>query len=327
MKIIAKDILNNAVASIMKILLAEYAMGIGMGGTLLLEGKAMISTLTNSFTNLGHDVTYLTSESRLKCGNAVISDESTFMEKLEETANESDAALVIGPDELLGDLTYIIEGNTTNLGCSSESARLCADKLACTEILKAKSVPVPEIMDMDTGNKCVVKPRFGCASEGVRLTSAAKNHGENEDEEYIATEYVEGEHLSAGMICGQNFLPLSLNKQLIEIKENNGETIFDYKGNQVPYRTDFEDEIFITAKKTVEALGCNGYVGIDFVYVDKPYVIDVNPRPTTAIFGLVKTLECEIGDLLLMNMFGELPESVELKGECSFTKDDIEDII
>jgi predicted ATP-grasp superfamily ATP-dependent carboligase len=309
----------------MKILLAEYAMGIGLGGTLLLEGRAMVNTLAESFTRLGHEVSYLTAESKLKCGNAIISDESTFEDVLERVSKESDAGLVIGPDELLGDLTEIIEKNTVNLGCSSESVRLCADKLTCTKVLESNSIAVPKIVDMESKGNYVIKPRYGCASEGVRLKPAENMNGQVD--EYIATEYVEGEHLSVSMICGQKFLPLSLNRQLIDIKKENGETIFDYKGNQVPYRTDFEEEVFSISKKTVEELGCNGYVGIDIVYGDKTYVIDVNPRPTTAIFGLVRTLECEIGDLLLMNMFGELPESVELTGECSFTKDDIEDII
>ncbi|WP_321429112.1 ATP-grasp domain-containing protein [uncultured Methanolobus sp.] len=309
----------------MRILLAEYAMGIGLEGTLLLEGKAMLSTLANSFSRLGHDVTYLTAESRLKCGKDVISDESTFTEKLEETAKENDAALVIGPDELLGNLTDIIENKTVNLGCSPESVRLCADKLTCTKILKSNSIAVPEIINNYSKGNYVIKPRFGCASEGVRLKPAEKT--DDRIDEYIATEYIEGEHLSVSMICGQKSLPLSLNRQLINIKKENDGTFFDYKGNQVPYKADFEKEAFDTAKKTVEALGCNGYVGIDIVYGDKTYVVDVNPRPTTAIFGLVRTLGCEIGDLLLMNMFGELPESVELNGECSFTKDDIEDII
>jgi predicted ATP-grasp superfamily ATP-dependent carboligase len=309
----------------MKILLAEYAMGIGLGGTLLLEGRAMLSMLADSFTRLGHEVNYLTAESKLKCGNAVLSDENTFEDVLEKVSKESDAALVIGPDELLGDLTEIIEKNTVNLGCASGSIRLCADKLTCTKVLVSNSIAVPEIKDMKSEGNYVIKPRFGCASEGVRLKDVDKM--DEQLDEYIATEYIEGEHLSVSLICGQKSLPLSLNRQLIDIKEENGETIFDYKGNQVPYRADFEDEVFTTAKKTVETLGCNGYVGIDIVYGNKPYVIDVNPRPTTAIFGLVRTLGCEIGELLLMNMFGELPESVELNGECSFTKDDIEDII
>ncbi len=309
----------------MKILLAEYAMGIGLGGTLLLEGRAMLGTLADSFTQLGHEVTYLTAGSRLKNGTAITSDEDTFESALRNAAKNNDAGLVIGPDELLGNLTEIVESYTVNLGCSAESVRLCADKLMCTQILDSNSITTPKIVREGYQGRYVIKPRFGCASEGVRMTFPEKM--EAEKEEYIATEYVEGEHLSVSLVCGQSVLPLSLNKQLIEIKDDNGDTIFDYKGNQVPYRTNYEDEVFKVAKRTVETLGCNGYVGIDIVYGDRPYVIDVNPRPTTAIFGLVKTLKGEIGELLLMNMFGKLPDSVILEGECSFTKDDIEDII
>lgn len=321
---IANDISNNAVASCMKILLAEYAMGIGLGGTLLLEGKAMLGTLADSFWRTGHEVTYLTAGSRLKSGNAIASDEKSFKSVLEKAAKEHDAGLVIGPDELMGDLTDIIERNTVNLGCSAESVRLCADKLMCTKTLESESISVPAIMDKDYSEKTVIKPRYGCAAEGVRMTYASAVECENE--EYIATEYIEGEHLSVSMICGQKTLPLSLNRQYIDIVEKNGDTLFDYRGNQVPYRAAYEEEVFQIAKKTVETLGCNGYVGIDIVYGDRPYVVDVNPRPTTAIFGLVQIMEHEIGELLIMNMFGELPESVTLEGECSFTKDDIEDI-
>lgn len=307
----------------MKILLAEYAMGIGLGGTLLLEGRAMLSTLADSFQRLGHEVTYLTAESILKSGQPVISNESSFEDVLEKNALECDAGLVIGPDELLGDLTEIIESNTVNLGCPATSVRNCADKLACTQILGSGSVNVPDIVSTGSDKRYVIKPRYGCASEGVRMCTSNING----NDEYIATEYIEGEHLSVSMICGQSTLPLSLNKQLIDIIDDNGDTIFDYKGNQVPYRAEYQNEVFQEAKRTVEILGCNGYVGIDIVYGDRPYVIDVNPRPTTAIFGLVRTLNYEIGELLLMNMFGELPQSVTLEGECSFTKDDIEDII
>ncbi|WP_340818939.1 ATP-grasp domain-containing protein [Methanolobus sp. WCC4] len=309
----------------MKILLAEYAMGIGLEGTLLLEGKAMLSTLADSFHRLGHEVTYLSAGSILKSGNMVGSDEATFETVLEKVSKESDAGLVIGPDELLGDLTNIIEKNTVNLGCSSVSARMCADKLTCTQILESASIDVPKILGEKDNSECVTKPRFGCASEGVRMGQT--DRPEEGNEEYIATEYIEGEHLSVSMICGQRTLPMSLNKQLIEMIRDDSGTIFDYKGNQVPYITEYEDEVFNVAKRTVETLDCNGFVGIDVIYGDRPYVIDVNPRPTTAILGLAKILDHEIAELLLLNMFGTLPDSVTLEGECYFTKDDIEDII
>ncbi|MDY0386199.1 MAG: ATP-grasp domain-containing protein [Methanolobus sp.] len=309
----------------MKILLAEYAMGIGLKGTLLLEGKTMLSTLAESFNRLGHEVSYLSAENKFKNGTAIISNEENFANVLEKAAKNNDAGLVIGPDELLGDLTDILEKNTVNLGCTANCVRLCTDKLLCTQILESNSIATPKIVSEVFKGKYVMKPRFGCASEGVRMTIPEKM--DTTEDEYIATEYIEGEHLSVSMICGQRTLPLSLNKQLIDIKKDNDDTIFDYRGNQVPYRADYEEEVLQVAKKTAEILKCSGYIGIDIIYGDRPYVIDVNPRPTTAIFGLVQVLNSEIAELILMNVFAKLPDSVILEGECSFTKDDIEDII
>ncbi len=323
-----KDLSNSALACNMKILLAEYAVGTGLEGSLLVEGRAMLRALTDSFSRLGHNVIYLTAGSKLSNGKGVLSSEKTFEQRLEMVARECDAGLVIGPDDILGKLTDIVEKNTVNLGCTAESVKTCADKLLCTNMLTHENIDVPAIATSDFNGRVVIKPRFGCASEGVRMMEhAIKDLPLYETENYIATEYIEGEQLSVSLVCGKRTVVLSLNKQLIDITDRNGDILFDYIGNKVPYKAEYEDEIFQVAKRTAEILGCNGYVGIDVVYSDRPYVIDVNPRPTTAIFGLVRTLKCEIAELLLMNIFGELPVSVCLEGECTFTKDDIEDII
>lgn len=306
----------------MKILLAEYAVGIGLDGTLLKEGGAMLRTLVDSFSRLGHEVTYLSSGPLLLNGKAVSSRAEDFPGVLEKEASKADAGLVIGPDELLADLSTIIGNNTTNLGCSARSARLCADKLECTRILQSHSIRVPRILDSGIEGTCVIKPRFGCASEGVKVASVS-----NPEEGFIATEYIEGEHLSVSMISGTGSLPLSVNKQHIEIDCTKPGSPVVYKGNVVPYRTDHERELFDVAARTAKVLGCNGYIGVDIVYGKGPYVVDVNPRPTTAIYGLARTLRTEIGELLLKNISGELPDSVTTDGEFSFTKDDFEDIV
>jgi hypothetical protein len=306
----------------MKILLAEYAVGIGLDGTLLKEGGAMLRTLVDSFSRLGHEVTYLSSGPVLLRGQAVSSSADKFQEVLERESSHADAGLVIGPDELLADLSAVIEENTANLGCSSGSVRLCADKLECTRTLQSHSVSVPRILECGVATACVIKPRFGCASEGVRVASSSDT-----EEGFIATEYIEGEHLSVSMICGTGSLPLSVNKQHIEIDRNRPGSPVTYKGNIVPYRTGHERELFDVAARTAEVLGCNGYIGVDIVYGKGPYVVDVNPRPTTAIYGLARTLRTEIGELLLKNISGELPDAVITEGEFSFTKDDFEDIV
>ena len=71
----------------------------------------------------------------------------------------------------------------------------------------------------------------------------------------------------------------------------------------------------------MKSLNCFGYVGVDIVLADLPYVVDVNPRPTASLFGISRVMREEIGDLLLKNKFGRLPDSVRIEGEYCFSKD------
>ena len=62
-------------------------------------------------------------------------------------------------------------------------------------------------------------------------------------------------------------------------------------------------------------------MGVDIVLSEVPYVVDVNPRPTASIFGISRVMREEIGELLLTNRFGTLPDSVRVEGEYHFSKD------
>ena len=62
------------------------------------------------------------------------------------------------------------------------------------------------------------------------------------------------------------------------------------------YQCDREMEIVDIAKKTTKVLGCRGYAGVDIVLADKPYVVDVNPRPTTSLIGITRIMKAQIAD-------------------------------
>ena len=139
----------------------------------------------------------------------------------------------------------------------------------------------------------------------------------NSSDDFIVTELVSGEHLSASLIIGKTTLPLTVNKQMVEI----GAETIEYNGGVVPYRTPRWDEVMDTAAKAADVLGCRGYVGVDIVAGDELYVVDVNPRPTTSILGIAKVIDHEIGDLIIRAGLGDLPESVEVIGTFEFTKE------
>jgi len=302
----------------MKILVAEYASALGLGGTVELEGRAMLAALVKSFARSGHDVVYPTSGQRLDEGQLVlIRTEEDFESFLE---GDADAGLLIAPDGMQPHLLQILERSTVNLGASPAAAALAADKLFCTKALARAGVPVAEIVEkpdpVEKGcQRYVVKPRTGCGSDGVRITSYARAGPEE-----IVTRYHEGMHLSASFISsGEGFLPLTINRQIMDFSGEGPK----YLGSQVPYRTPRAGEIWAAAKKASEALNLRGYAGIDFVLGEKPWVVDVNARPTSSIMGIVRVMKEEIGDLILRASFGGLPEEVHIEGEYVFRKQDL----
>jgi len=295
----------------MKIMVAEYAVGAGVQ-EFILEGRSMLGTLLHSFEVCGHDVLYPTSGMLLEAGTAVTS--GRFEDALERISKECEAGLVIAPDEILGDLTQIVEENTFNLGCPSHAVRLCADKLECTRVLEKENIPVPETKGSGEYNgNYVIKPRFGCACEGIHKSSAGIL-----EEGFIATKFIKGEHLSASIMTGRTQLALTVNRQIIEMNDE-----ISYDGGIVPYYCERNYEIFAVAKKTAKVLGCKGYAGVDIVLGDMPYVVDVNPRPTTSIIGISRVMEEEIADLMLRARFGDLPDQVNVSGTFSFRKDEL----
>ena len=302
----------------MRILVAEYASAVGLGGTCELEGRAMLSTLAGSFERAGHEVVYPTHGPKIEASDYILVDDQAEFELLLESI-KVDAALLIAPDEMQPKFLEILEENTVNLGCSPDAARLCADKLLCTQTLKENGVPVAEIVagpePCKKGcHRYVVKPRFGCGSENVRISSFAKAGPCD-----IITRYYEGLSLSSSFIVGERFLPLTINRQLIKFE---GDSI-SYNGSQVPYNTPRAAEIWEVAEKAARVLGLRGYAGIDFVVGDLARVVDVNARPTTSIIGIAKVMREELGELILKARFGGLPERVKVMGENISRKEDL----
>lgn len=303
----------------MNILVAEYASAVGMGGTCELEGRAMLSALAGSFERAGHDVVYPTSGPTIKAGKPILLKRPEEFEQILRST-KVDAGLLIAPDEMQPKFLEILEGNTVNLGCSPAAASLCADKLLCTQRLKENGVPVAEIVagpePCEKGcHRYVIKPRFGCGSENVRISSFTKAGPDD-----IVTRYYEGLHLSSSFIVGDRFLPLTINRQLIEFE---GDSI-SYNGSQVPYNTPRAAEVWEAAKKAAGVLRLRGYAGIDFVVGDLPRVVDVNARPTTSIIGIAKVMREEIGELIVWAKFGGMPEGVTVEGESIFRKEDLD---
>jgi len=325
----------------LKILLLEYAT-LTEDQKIMNEGYMILKTLSDSFHSINQDIYYLSKKEKIDGikGRPIYvkyANEDYLVDFLEKIAPSYDAALVIAPEKnnILYSLTSVIKDSTINLGSPPTAIKLCSDKLTTTNILTDKGVKVPHIINNDRRrcdikpiktimNKFIIKPRFGCGSDGVRLVSDGYLSDDGIGDDNISVEYIDGRHISSSLIIGdKRSLFLTLNEQLIHFNLN-GE--IKYQGGIVPYETrskDEWDEIMQLSKKVAEIMGCKGYLGIDFVVSNnsnEPYVVDINPRPTTSIVGINHVIDYELAYLLLKNKIDPdaLPSSIKINGSYKF---------
>lgn len=286
----------------MRVLLAEYT--VAHDPALAPEGAAMLSVLRQSFE---------------RCGFEVVSPGiGDFGEEISRLAPSCDYGLVIAPDHLLARYTMLVEQFTNNIGCGSMSASVCANKQKSAKILRSHQIPVPD--EPGTGKR-VVKPVSGCGAAGVRLTGAPPQKGE------FSQQYIDGEHLSASIVCNRivgeaclNFsgeppVVLAINRQAITMGSSGQ---FQYGGGETPVDHPRGREIADVAARAVTVLGCQGYCGVDIVLSDRPYVVDINPRITTSVIGIAACMREEIADIIVAAANGRAPHGVHLSGTVRF---------
>lgn len=291
----------------MKILIAEYTQA--HDPALAPEGKAMVRTLAESFQRIG-------------CEVVMPKPGCDFGDEIRRLAPECNEALVIAPDHLLARYTKIVEDLSRNIGCSSLSIAVCANKRRTAETLKMHGIGVPA--EVHSGKR-VIKEISGCGAVNMRYRD------EEPGEKELGQEYINGEHFSVSMVgsrvvgevclyyTGEGPLVLALNRQKIRIDIDG---LFHYDGGETPVSHPRQDEIINTAKKAAIVLGCQGYTGVDLVVTpDRIIVVDVNPRPTDSIVGISAVMEEEIADIILKASYGRSPERVTLKGKAVFGKD------
>ena len=288
----------------MLVLIAEYTAV--HDPALAPEGKAMVTALQKSFERLGHTV--------------IMPKSGDFNEEIARLAPQCDYGLVIAPDILLSRFTHTLELATHNLGADSTSIAVCANKRLTAKILSGIGIDVPKEVSADFPGKRVIKPVKGAGSVGVRIAKEGEMPGKDE----MSVEYLEGEHYSVSIVgsrvvgeaCGYySGLPpvfLTINRQY---SHPGTDGVFIYEGGETPVHPEREEEMIDVAKKTIERLGCQGYTGIDMIVGEKIWVVDVNPRPTMSLAGIVQVIDDEIADILLKATVGLPPEKVNYNGK------------
>jgi len=165
--------------------------------------------------------------------------------------------------------------------------------------------------------KLIVKPLYGVdcqdmviISDEEDITKISEIYPENS--EILVQEFIHGKNLSVSLISdGKVAVPLTLNKQYLEINKENQQ----YIGGELPYNHTLKDEIFSIAKKAVESIdGIKGFVGVDLIlknsdesdnedncnnFNDNIYFLEINSRFTTPYVGISKIAKFNIGKTII----------------------------
>lgn len=319
----------------MKIFVFEYASAGVLGNTpLLTEGYAMLKSVCSSLSAAGHEVHTFLFPEITKVGIRPPADNiETYssMHDAEKILSHVDACIPIAPDNLLYDLTRMIEAKTSLIGCPSKSILSCSNKdetyKIVSKISKYFDVPEYEILPLENdtvieycseiGFPVVIKPVDGAGCEGISVIDSKEGIPDaikkvsdiSMAKKLIAQKFCEGEHMSCSIICSKSsVLPLSMNSQRIKISGN-----ISYLGGISPYPCVHKEEIFEESKNIAQKLELFGFAGIDLlVSGDKIYFMEINPRVTTSFIALSNVMRT--GELLVSCVEDSLPSSVNLNG-------------
>lgn len=331
----------------MRVLLVEYATGGGLVGGpaedgLLAEGMAMLTALLADFAAVEGCELVTFADRRL--GSAAMGrlqaeaprarveavEPGGLTAAVETWVEWADAALIVAPESggVLASLTAVVEGaGKQNLGSSSRGVRLAGDKLLCAERLQAAGIPVPPFRPVAPGDSLppegwplpvVVKPRDGCGAEEVRVLRRPAEWGGGAG--HMVQAHVPGVHASASLlVSGGRAVGLSLNGQRMHLEGDR----YRYEGGRVPLLHPLGGRALAVACAAAEAIpGLGGYVGVDLVLADREaYVIEVNPRVTTAYVGLRRVYPANLAAAILDAARGRLPQAPGLLGSVAFRKD------
>jgi len=200
---------------------------------------------------------------------------------------------------------------------------------------KPKDIPILDNSDRDLekAKKLIAKPRFGVDCENLKIISSKRNIDELEDifetgSRFVIQEYIQGDVCSVSLISdGKTSIPLSLNKQIVEIDENGGR----YIGGYLPYEHPLKDKAFEISKRACEFIpGLKGVIGVDLIIqedTDEIFIIEINSRFTTSYVGLQKVANFNIAkstiDLLDKKItINQIQDQISYKSQVSFLKND-----
>lgn len=326
------------------------------------EAEAMIFNLLDDLKDFQIDLvinkSYEDVVSKYENVNPILID-IDVIDWLNDNAADFTKAIFIAAENNnnLYNITKILEENNVKTYTSSSEACLKSSDKSVTYDVLGGIVPQPRTFrikidpkgywkraidnlyekwqaeDPLTPLKIIIKPLVGVDCEDIVVIEDIADLTLDLDKIFlpgsrvIVQEFIEGEDVSVSLISdGTKAVPISLNKQFVELKDDKG----TYIGGKLPFDSKYRDECFEIAAKAVESIdGLKGFVGVDLLInadekdVYSVYLLEVNSRFTTPYVGLKEVANINIGktiiDVIDENMdIDEL--DISLDGEVEFKK-------
>ena len=295
-----------------RVFIYEYVTGVGflqdegtaMPGSLLTEGRAMLTALALDFIAVPETQVAVLRDRRIALdlnGANIVTIESAADEQVafKRCVAEADATIVIAPefDGLLQQrAAWVVEGGGRLLSPDPRFIALAADKQQLAETLAAAGVRVTRGVALPKGAPlpgdfdypAVLKPRFGAGSESITLIKDARQAAAHGTVPFAARleRFVLGDAASVSVLCGPGAAcPLPACRQRLSADGH-----FTYLGGSLPLADEFAKRARGIAMAAVTAMKPTvGIIGIDIVLGERANddaVVEVNPRMTTSYVGL-----------------------------------------
>jgi predicted ATP-grasp superfamily ATP-dependent carboligase len=295
------------------ILLTEYFTSIfnpyECSTKLLAEACGMLFSLIKILKNIDMNIIITLSSYLAKFLKSILKDvyievtsEIRYFDQIDILKNSVDYVIAIAPPVQLLTIAEIVKQKL--LGPPLMMLKSLSSKFEALNILKRYGINVPNTVMCCENEQCsaienmtlpiVVKPSMLAGSECVYIVN-----NKDDVKEFVkkvrecdpmgcavVQEYISGYHGSISTVIdyGEPLL-ISLNLQLISIKNN----VVEYHGNVLPVRNKISLGKAIDIVDKLRYLkDLNGYIGLDVVWNEKMYVVEVNPRFTTSGIGITE---------------------------------------
>ena len=337
----------------MRILVHEFVSGGGLAGretpaSLAREGLAMLTALVADLAAIRSHQIVTTVDSRFPLAAPpgvevmTLSPGSRGRVALDALIASADAVWLVAPetDRCLERLAAKVERKGKMLlGCGAAAIRLASGKAGLPRRLARYGVLHPKTRALRPGADCgmaarelgypvVVKPARGAGCIGVCLARHAGELGDAVDmarrvsgrQTVLLQRYVTGTAASVSLLAdGRRAVALTVNAQAVRASMP-----FSYRGGRTPLDHPLAGPAVETALRTCQALpGLRGYIGVDLVLTEsEAFVIEVNPRLTTAYLGVRAALGGGIGNIAAMALAacnGSLPTPPPVRRRVRFT--------